>query len=160
MFATGPVETSPGRAKLLSKYVAALALLTPFVAAAQDDAYQVDMSCAATVREFFTPLVQQGVINTKAISIDPKTSMNHFDFADNKQATAYGMPVKAFFGYADEPLLFLRGMKVAGAGYGVIVNEGVANVQAQLNSFGATRAKALRIKTDYTAIACEEKVKK
>src|SRR5476649_456201 len=135
---------------MLKKYVAALALLFPLASHA---AYKVDMSCSASVRDFFAPLVQQGIIISKPNQVNPDTSVNLFSLASEQQMTVYGIPVVAVFGFADDPLLFIRKSNTTGHIYGVIVKQRVADVRAQLDTFGATKAKAALVKDGLTAIA-------
>lgn len=137
---------------MFKKYVAALALLFPLASHA---AYQVDMSCSASIKDFFGPLVQQGVIVSKPNQVNPDTSVNLFSLSPGQQVTLYGIPVVAVFGFADDPLLFIRKSNATGYNYGVIVKVKVADVRAQLDAFGATKARAALVNDDLTAIGCE-----
>lgn len=68
----------------------------------------------------------------------------------------YGMKVVAVLGYASGQLIFPRGPGTEPPEtYGVIVKEGIANVQATLNSEGANRVRTRRISPNETAIYCE-----
>lgn len=133
-------------------FVSALALSLPFAALAAE---AVDMSCNATVKEFFAPLIQNRIINPKPFNVEPGSSTNHFKISAFKSVTAYGIPVIEVFGYTDEPLLFVKSGNPQFDLYGVRVREGVANVQAQLNSFGATKARAYRIDGASSIIICK-----
>ena len=137
---------------MLKKCVAALALLFPLVSHA---AYNVEMNCSASVRDFFGPLVQQSIILSKPTQIIPDNSVNFFSLAPGQQMTVYGIPVVSVFGFADDPLLFIRKTNNMGYVYGVLVREKVADVRAQLDTFGATKARAALTKNGLTAIACE-----
>lgn len=132
----------------------AYALLIACAPVAANAAQALDMSCGSSVAEFFAPLVQQRLISTRPYKVTPG-SVNIFRprlFAGLK---VYGLPVVDVFGYSNDPLLFIQrpgsGLEI----YGVIVRESIANVQAQLNSVGATEAKTYRIDAKRTAIACK-----
>jgi hypothetical protein len=123
----------------------------PFVANAGQS---VDMSCGASVSEFFAPLVQSRLINTKPARV-AQGSVNHFKPKLFAGLNAYGLPVVEVFGYGADPLLFIQRGDEAREVYGVVVRESIANVQAQLNSVGATQAKTFRVDARTTAIACK-----
>lgn len=135
------------------KYVLALALLTPLVAYSEP---MIKMSCDQSVRDFFTPLVQDGVIDTKPEKINPANSINIFKLNNNKTASFYGMPIVRFFGYTDEPLFFTKGSSKVEYGYGIVVKEEISNVQAQLNSMGLAKAVTQVATRGHTAIFCPE----
>jgi hypothetical protein len=65
------------------------------------------------------------------------------------------MPVTYVFGYDDDPLLFINNGDKARPIYGVIVREGIANVQAQLKAVGADRAMTFRVDSNSTMIGCK-----
>ena len=130
--------------------LAAFTLCLPLAASAVD----LDMSCNSTVRDFFAPLVQDHLISPKPISVSDR-SLNGFRPAFFKKLTVYGMRVQAVYGYADEPLLFIKRGEPAGDVYGVAVEEGIANVQAQLSSMNATAARTYRVDGKTTLILCK-----
>lgn len=130
----------------------ALAFLVPISASA---AQSIDMSCGMTVKAFFEPLIQGRLINPKPAQVESTGSINHFRPKLLIRLTAYGMPVKSVFGYANEPLLFMNNGNGNQEVYGVIVSEGIANTQAQLNSVGNTDARTFRTDANTTIIMCK-----
>lgn len=152
--------TVPGRCPEESrlKYPALLApiLAAPtmaFAAVNLDKGLTCDMSAAA----FFAPMVQHKLISVEPVSIED--SISHFRPRmplGSGGMLAFGMKVDTVFGYARGQIMFLRGPGTEPADtYGVIVKEGIANVQAQLHSMGAHRAQTRRISSTRTAITCE-----
>lgn len=136
----------------MKKYAAALALGLPFAAHAD---IALPMTCEMTVKAFFAPLVQSNLIDTKPFKVEVPQSVNHFRPKWASRLVVYGMPVSDVFGYTDEPLLFVRRGEQVEDIYGVIVKEGIANVQAQLSSVGATKARTYRIDGNSTVIFCK-----
>lgn len=137
----------------------ALCLATPALSFA---AISVDkpMRCEMTATQFFQPLVQRRLISARPYYVED--SVNFFRPANWAFGTkdgdmfAFGMKVVAVFGYASGQMIFTRGPGTEPPDtYGVTVKEGIANVQATLNSEGATRARTRRISTNETAIYCE-----
>lgn len=133
----------------------ALALAVPSMASAVnlDKGLMCDMSAAA----FFAPMVQHKLIDIEPIAVED--SINHFrprTQLGSKALLAFGMKVETVFGYARGQIMFQRAPGTEPADtYGVIVKEGIANVQAQLGSMGAHRALTRRISSSRTAITCE-----
>lgn len=137
---------------MFKKYVAALVVGAPAFALAAEP---LSMSCDSTVKDFFAPLIQRNLIANKPFLVD-EHSVNHFKPRLFKPLEVYGMPVIRVIGYANQPLLFINnGTAPAGDVYGVIVKEGIANVQAQLNSVGAVQARTFRVDAKSTAIVCK-----
>ncbi|MCL6483489.1 MAG: hypothetical protein I4O49_04800 [Janthinobacterium lividum] len=137
---------------MFKNFAVALSFLLPTFAAASNE---IDMSCGQSVKAFFAPLVQGRLINTKPISVNQDTSINVFDVRVLKPLTAHGMPVRMVYGFTDEPLLFTNTGNSKQDVYGVIVKEGIANVQAQLNSLGETRAFTRRFDGQSTMTSCK-----
>lgn len=137
---------------MFKKCTLVLAFLLPLAASAADE---IDMSCGMSVKSFFEPLIQNRLINPKPAQVEQAGSLNHFRPKLLKRLTAYGMPVKSVFGYANEPLLFLNNGNGNQDVYGVIVSEGIANTQAQLNSVGNTDARTVRVDSTTTVIMCK-----
>ncbi|WP_426079293.1 hypothetical protein [Janthinobacterium sp. PSPC3-1] len=137
---------------MLKKCALALTFLLPLSASAVDE---IDVSCGMSVRSFFEPLIQNRLINPKPAQVEQTGSINHFRPKLLKRLTAYGMTVKSVFGYANEPLLFMNNGNGNQEVYGVIVSEGIANVQAQLNSVGNTDARTFRTDSNTTIIMCK-----
>jgi hypothetical protein len=109
--------------------------------------------CNMSTTQFFQPLVQLGVLNVKPYAVEDSVSYFHPKFFN--QISLFGIQVEAFFGYAENQIMFTRGPGTAPPElYGVIVRESIANVQAQLNANGATLAKVNRIDSNRTAVAC------
>lgn len=129
----------------------ALSFLLPTFALASNE---IDMSCGQTVKAFFEPLVQRRLIGTKPMSVEQSTSINHFSPIVFANITAYGMPVRSVFGYTNEPLFFTNTGGNTREVYGVIVKEGIANVQAQLRSAGVENAQTFRADGRSTIILC------
>jgi len=115
-----------------------------------DEAFKCDRSTA----DFFSPLVQRQLLNPKAIVV--VDSVNYFKPKLFKKLTVYGLPVIQVYGWADNQVMFIKspGNQTPSELYGVVVREGVANVQAQLNSFGS-KAVAIRVEEGQTAITCK-----
>jgi hypothetical protein len=109
--------------------------------------------CNMSTVQFFQPLVQRSLINVKPYAV--VDSVSYFHPTTFNQISLFGIPVEAFFGYADDQILFVRGPGTAPPEiYGVIVRESVANVRVQLDSYGAKRAEVNRIDSNRTAVAC------
>lgn len=145
----GPLENN-----LNKPLFAALAMCAPLAATAAPVA--LDMSCTSTVKAFFAPLIQDNVINPKPFRITAQSSLNHFQPRLLKSMHVYGMPVVEVFGYTNEPLLFVNnGTPMQQDVYGAVVRESIANVQAQLNSMGATSARTVRLDREQTIIICK-----
>jgi hypothetical protein len=136
---------------MLKKITALLALGAPLAAGAAEP---LTMACDISTRSFFEPLVQNGLIKTKPFKVAAH-SINYFQPRMFKHLTVYGMPVTFVFGYADDPLLFINNGEKARPIYGVIVREGIANVQAQLKAVGADRAMTFRVDSNSTMIGCK-----
>ncbi|WP_373987020.1 hypothetical protein [Duganella sp. BuS-21] len=137
---------------MFKKIVCAHALGLPLFACA---AVPLSMDCTSTVRDFFAPLVQGDLIARKPYIVD-QHSLNHFKPKLFKPLTVYGLPVIYVLGYANDPLLFInKGSPPDADVYGVIVKEGIANVQAQLTSVGAVQARTYRVDAQLTAIICK-----
>lgn len=130
------------------------AVLLTCVCVGAQAAHSVDLSCGDSVSAFFAPLVQKRLIDPKPIRV-AEGSVNHFRPKFMSRLDAYGMPVVEVFGYGTDPLLFMQRGDQNREVYGVIVREGIANVQAQLNSVGATEAKTFRVDARNTAIVCK-----
>lgn len=136
---------------MLRQIFAVLAFSTPFFAHA---ATPINVSCGQSVKAFFAPLIQQRLINPKPFSVG-SASLNLFQPRLFKSMTAYGMPVVMVFGYTNDPLLFIQKGEPKGDVYGVTVREGIANVQAQLNSMSANDARTFRVDERQTMILCK-----
>lgn len=136
---------------MLKKITALLALGLPLAASAAEP---LTMACDISTRSFFEPLVQNRLIKTKPFKV-AEHSVNYFEPRLFKRLTVYGMPVVYVFGYADDPLLFIKNGQQDREGYGVIVRESIANVQAQLHSVGADQAQTYRLDSNNTVILCK-----
>lgn len=136
---------------MFKKCALALSLCIPVLAIA---ATEIDVSCGQTVKGFFEPLVQRRLIATKPMSVEQSTSINHFSPKAFANLTVYGMPVRSVFGYTNEPLFFRNAGGDTREVYGVIVKEGIANVQAQLRSLGIESAQTFRANDGLTIILC------
>lgn len=110
------------------------------------------LACNVTATEFFTPLIQGELLNIKPYSVD--SSISFFKPKLFKRITAFGMPVVSVFGYAKDQVMFIKTDARTEEIYGVIVKESIANVQAQLNAVGATKAKINRVDSSSTSITC------
>lgn len=116
--------------------------------------------CTMSASQFFTPLVQQKLIESRPYQIEDSISyfrpINLFLGKTRGGMLVYGMQVDSVFGYARGQMFFLRGPGTEPAEvYGAIVRDGIANVQAQLNSMGITRARTNRVSGSLTAVICE-----
>jgi hypothetical protein len=136
---------------MLKKIIALLALGGPLAASAAEP---LTMACDISTKSFFAPLVQNNLIKTKPVKVAAH-SINYFQPRMFKQLSVYGMPVTYVFGYDDDPLLFINNGDKARPIYGVIVREGIANVQAQLKAVGADRAMTFRVDSNSTMIGCK-----
>lgn len=112
------------------------------------------MSCGMSVRAFFAPFIQRNLINPKPVAV-AESSVNSFKPKFLKQITALGMPVVSVLGYTDDPLLFVKVGNPQQDVYGVVVKEGIGNVQAQLKSYDVTDARTFRIDAKSTLILCK-----
>lgn len=136
----------------MKKFAVALAFGLPLAALASES---VVMACDSSVKSFFGPLVQRRLIDTKPFLVD-EHSLNYFRPKLFARLSVYGMPVTGVLGYSNDPLLFMqKGNSPGGDGYGVIVKETIANVQAQLASVGATQARTIRFDARSTIIFCK-----
>ncbi len=118
------------------------------------------LACEMPATEFFRPFVQRKLINIGTYRLED--SISYYQPIEKNLShpkggmLAFGMKVDTVFGYARGQLMFERGPGTEPSDtYGVIVKEGIANVQAQLNSVGANRAQTRRISSTRTAIICE-----
>ncbi len=127
------------------------------------------LMCNQSTNDFFAPLIQNDSIELKPYKIDDKF-ISYFNIKNNKSRskksfykkgfengiTAFGMPVISVFGYADGQILFPQNpLGKTPDVYGVAVEEGIANVQAQLRSVGSTKATTYRIDASKTFIICK-----
>lgn len=110
--------------------------------------------CGQSVTDFFTPLVEKRLILKKPYKVSG-ASINHFKPNLLANMTAYGLPVVRVFGYTDNPLFFEKRGHVAQDVYGVVVEEGLADTQAQLAAVGAAGARAIRLDSRWTVILCK-----
>ncbi|WP_164462594.1 MULTISPECIES: hypothetical protein [Burkholderia cepacia complex] len=109
--------------------------------------------CNLSVRNFFAPLVQRHLISARPVTV--YDSINSFRPTPFSHLTAFRMNVTAVYGYTNDPLLFERGPGTPPPDeYGVVVREDIANVQAVLNSAGATSARTLFLGRGLTEISC------
>lgn len=157
MLATATVPGGcPEESRLKYPALLAMAFAVPTMACAAvplDKGLMCEMSAAA----FFSPMVQHKMISLEPFAVEDSISQfqPRAQFGQ-KSMTAFGMKVETVFGYARGQIMFLRGPGTEPVDtYGVIVKEGIANVQAQLNSMGAHRAQTRRISSSRTAITCE-----
>ena len=122
--------------------------MSSFAAERFDDAFKCDQSATS----FFTDLVQRNLIK-----IPPSTTNDQSIsfFETTTPATVFGMQVVLVLGYVPGQAMFVTRPVVATERFGVVVKEGIANVQAQLNSMGAMKAKTRRFDSQTTAISCE-----
>ncbi|HBF51647.1 MAG TPA: hypothetical protein DDX04_16330 [Massilia sp.] len=134
----------------------ALALAAPSMAVA---AVNLDkgLTCEMSATAFFSPIVQRRLIDIEPYAVEDSISQFRPRAQIGKNALyAFGMKVETVFGYARDQIMFLRGPGTEPENtYGVVVKEGIANVQAQLNSMGVHRAQTRRISSSRTAITCE-----
>lgn len=133
--------------------LAVVFILAPSVAFSS---IKVDRSlyCDMTSTQFFYPLVQQEIISLKPFKVED--SVNYFRVKMFKPATAFGMRVQVVFGWSENQMFFVRSPGTAPPEhYGVIVDEGIGNVQSTLNSVGAKKARVSRIDRSTTAITCD-----
>ena len=146
----------PEESRLKHHVLFALVLAAPtmaFAAVNLDKGLMCDMSAT----NFFYPLVQRKLISLEPYSIEDSVSYfrPHTPLGSGG-LRAFGMKVETVFGYARGQIMFLRGPGTESPDvYGVIVREGIANVQAQLNSVAAYKAHTRRISSSETAITCE-----
>lgn len=132
--------------------IAALALTASMAAVAKP--IEIDARCGQRVADFFAPLIQQDLIKRKPYSVSPG-NVNLFDVRLFKPLTAFGLPVTTVMGYTDDPLLFTARTASEQDVYGVMVREGIGNVQAHLNSIGVTDARVIRADAKTTVILCK-----
>jgi hypothetical protein len=133
-------------------FVTALTLGVPIAVYA---AVPIAVDCTSTVRDFFAPLVQQDLIARKPHMVD-QLSVNHFRPKFLHPLSAYGMQVSEVLGFANDPLMFTNKNSAPGQEvYGVIVREGIGNVQAQLQSVGVSQARTFRVDAQSTLILCK-----
>lgn len=127
-------------------------LLSPSIAFSSTKLDQA-MFCDMTSTNFFYPLVQKELISLKPYKVED--SINYFRVKIFKPLSAFGMPVQAVFGWSETQMIFVRGPGTSPPEiYGILVNEGIGDVQATLNSVGATKAKVSRVEKSITAITC------
>lgn len=138
---------------MLKHIAVALALSGPV--AAIGATHEINAACGQTVRDFFAPLIQQNLINPKPARVT-SASINVFNPRFLKPLTAFGLPVLEVLGNTDDPLLFVSNGTPHGQDvYGVVVRDGIGNVQAHLNSIGVTEARVMRIEDKKTLILCK-----
>ena len=119
------------------------------------------LTCNSSVSDFFQPLVQRNLIEMKPFMVDDSVSYFHptnrqLIMKKSDRILAFDMKVNSVFGYGSGQAMFRRGPGTEPPDiYGVVVNEGIGNVQAQLNSAGAYNAKTRRITSNTTEIFCE-----
>ena len=138
---------------MLKHIAAALVLSGPVVAFGAT--HEINAACGQSVRDFFAPLIQQNLINPKPARVS-SASVNVFNPRFLKPLTAFGLPVIEVVGNTDDPLLFVsNGTPHAQDVYGVVVRDGIGNVQAHLNSIGVTAARVMRVDEKQTLILCK-----
>lgn len=137
---------------MLKHIAVALALSGPVVAFGATQ--EINAACGQTVRDFFAPLIQQNLINPKPARVT--RAVNVFNPRLLKPLTAFGLPVIEVVGITDDPLLFVStGAPHAQDVYGVVVRDGIGNVQAHLNSIGMGDARVMRVEEKKTLILCK-----
>jgi hypothetical protein len=111
------------------------------------------LMCNSSSFDFFNHLIQGDLINPQPYKVDAY-SVNYFHPKLLRNLTTNGMVIESVFGFINGQLLFRKTTQQAPVNnYGVIVNESIANVQAELNSIGSS-AKTLRINHSSTAVLC------
>lgn len=118
-------------------------------------AVPINMNCGMSVKAFFTPLIQGRLINPKPFHVTPGSSLNQFRPKAFVGLTAFDLPVTTVVGFTDEPLLFTKVAEVTQDVYGVVVREGIGNVQAHLSSLGVPNARIFRVDAKATLILCK-----
>jgi hypothetical protein len=144
----------PEESRLKKTAFLALCLAAPMMSTAAVSVNK-PLSCEISATQFFQPLVQRKLINLRPYYVED--SVNFFRLSSaGFGMQVYGMKVTAVLGYASGQLMFERGPGTEPPDtYGVIVKEQIANVQATLNSEGATSVRTRRISPSETAIFCE-----
>jgi len=138
---------------VLKHIAVALAMSGPV--AAFGATHEINAACGQTVRDFFAPLIQQNLINRKPARVS-SASLNVFTPHFLKPLTAFGLPVIEVVGVSDDPLLFVsNGTPSKQDVYGVVVRDGIGNVQADLNSIGMTATRIMRVEEKRTLILCK-----
>jgi len=145
---------SLGEKQVLKHVALALAVSAPVAAVAAP--HEIDATCGQSVRAFFAPLIQQNLINRKPARVSGP-SVNHFLPHFLKPLTAFNLPVVEVFGYTNDPLLFVSSQPGEDV-YGVVVRDGIGNVQAQLDSIGARGARVMRVDQKTTLIMCKGEI--
>jgi hypothetical protein len=142
----------------MKKY-AAIALLSAAQLTAGAAEIDTGMHCDMSAQAFFAPLVQRNLIERKPFRIEKYVSefrTKSHALKNPSSVTAFGIPVISVFGYADGQIMFHQDPQHQTADvYGAVVLEGIANVQAQLNSMGATKARPVRLDEKRTMIICQ-----
>ncbi len=125
------------------------------------------MMCDLSSKSFFEQLTQNNLIELKPYSVTKFISHFHTTASKSKlrfskkrshedEITAFGMHVDSVFGYADGQILFTQDPdRQTPDVYGVVVIESIANVQAQLHSVGAEKARTRRLDASKTIIVCQ-----
>ena len=140
---------------MLKRFSAILLFSLPILAhsaVSLDDSLQ----CNVPAKDFFAPLIQQSLISPKPSQVSIE-SLNFFKPKLFKKLTAFGMPVTFVIGFINDQVMFIhRGSASKNNLYGVIVNETISNVQAQLSSYQDFKAKTFRVNSALTMIICSE----
>jgi hypothetical protein len=140
----------------------ALALALALPCAAQAIELGKGLMCEISAADFFQPLVQRRIIDINPYVVED--SVNYFHPTNRQlimkkadRLLAFDMKVNAVFGYARDQVMFRRGPGTEPPNiFGVIVNESIGNVQAQLSNVGAYKAKTRRVTSNTTEIFCED----
>lgn len=136
--------------------ITALLAGVPFACTAGTNLDQA-MGCLTTGGDFFSPLIQRGLIQKKPYLVED--SINHFRVSKlGKTAgiSAFGLPVEAVFGYVSGQIFFLRGPGTEPPDtYGVIVEATQSEADSRIYISGIGDAKTRVISKNRTAITCE-----
>lgn len=145
---------------MFKKCIIACAFLAPCAHAASNISKQ--LMCNMTAAEFFTPLTRFGLIDFNAIKNED--SISYFRILKMPPGAirpevvmAFGMNVKAVFGYVEDQMLFRRGPGTQPPNtFGVVVDGSAELAKQKLDSVGAYKTKVRSLSNTTTEIFCED----
>ncbi|HEY2024789.1 hypothetical protein [Paraburkholderia sp.] len=132
-----------------------LAIIAIFPATASAYALDDQLSCTGTAHDFVNSLVNERSIETPAMHVEAN-SVNAFRPAHDAVLTAFGLRVRAVFGYEpDDPLFKTGGSKSpSGPTYGVVVFGSADAVKRRLAEAGSAAIVHPVIPLVLTAVVC------
>lgn len=137
---------------------ALLAILAMIPATAFSQTLDDHLSCAETAHDFVSGLVDRQSIDVTPMRIEPN-SVNAFRPSSGNSLTAFGLRVRAVFGYQPGDPLFKAGGNEPPSGpvYGVVVFGSADAVKRRLSDAGSSAVVHPVIPMVLTAIVCEQR---